>query len=100
MMVENGEMTPRESLQHSWEVENFEKQAAHAIQMKEMELAIKREDNQAKIELKRLEAKWSSWLRLPSLIIRLPLYVILGIAYCISVAKKYEPSKRFWDLLG
>lgn len=99
MMIDNGEVTPREHLTHQWEVENFEKQAAHAIHIKELELAIKREDNQARIELKKLEAKWGSWLRLPSLIVRIPLFILLGMAYCIATAKKYEPPKKFWQLL-
>jgi hypothetical protein len=93
-------MTPRESLAHEWEKEIWEKQAAHEITMKQLELAIKRADNEAKIELKKLEAKWASWLRLPSMIIKLPLYPLLGIAYIVAIAKKYEPSKRFWDLLS
>lgn len=94
-----GEVTPRESLLHEWEKEIFEKQAAHEIAMKRFELEIKKADNEAKIELRRLEAKWASWMKLPSMILKLPLYPLLGIAYCIMAAKKYEPGKRFWDLL-
>lgn len=99
-IVQNGEITPRESLLHEWEKEIFEKQAAHEITMKQLELEIKREDNRAKIELKRLEAKWASWLKLPSMVIKLPLYPILGIAYCVAIVKKRDPPKSFWDLLN
>lgn len=99
-MVENGEITPRESVLHNWEVENFEKQAAHAITIKQLELAIKQEDNQSRIELKKLESKWASWLKIPKLIVLLPLYILMGIAYCICVSKRYEPSKKFWELLN
>lgn len=94
-----GEVSPREHLLHEWETEIFEKQAAHAIKMKEMELEIKREDNQAKIELKKLESKWASWLRLPGLLIRLPYLILFGFAYIVAAFKKYEPPKKFWDLL-
>lgn len=99
-IIQNGEMTPRESLLHEWEKEIWDRQAEHEITMKKLELEIKREDNQAKIELKKLEAKWSSWLKIPSLIIKIPLFITMGIAFCIAAAKKYEPSKRFWDLLS
>lgn len=71
----------------------------HAITLKRLELEIKRADNEARVELKQLEAKWASWLRLPSLILRLPLFLVLGIAYCIAVIRKYDPPKKFWDLL-
>lgn len=72
----------------------------HAITIKQLELAIKREDNQAKIELKKLEAKWSSLLKIPSLIIKLPILFILSIAYIFSVLLKQEPSKSFWSYLS
>lgn len=70
------------------EREQEKEQIAYGIEMKKMD-----------IELAKLEAKWSAWLRLPSLIIRLPLLIILGIAYLIHAKKGIEPSDNFWRLL-
>jgi len=99
LLVSDNEVSPRESLLHEWEVENFEKQAAHAIQIKQLELALKREDNQAKIELKKLEAKWSSWLKLPITLIKLPIYLVMATGYVVAVARKQDVTKNFWEYL-
>lgn len=100
MITENDQLTPREHVLMENERDEARLTREHAITVKQLELAIKREDNQSKIELKKLEAKWSSLLRLPSLIIRLPILFILSIAYIISVIRKQEPPKSFWSSLS
>ena len=46
-----------------------------------------------------LEGKWASWLKIPATIVKLPVYIILAVAYCIAVARKTEVSEDFWRLL-
>lgn len=72
----------------------------HAVRLKELELAIIKEEKLAEVELKRLEMKWSSWLKIPVILVKLPLFILLGIAYICSMFTKKEMSKRFWDLLS
>lgn len=66
----------------------FDKQAQQVLAVKGLEL-----------EVKKLEAKWTSWLKLPITIIKLPLLVLLGIAYIVSMFTKYEVPDEFWDML-
>lgn len=98
-VLQNEQITARESVEHEWYEEEQRRMREHVVTLKQLELQIKREDNQAKIELRKLEAKWSSLLRLPSLLIRLPILFILSIAYIFAVLRKQEPSKDFWAYL-
>lgn len=95
----NPQVSPRESLEHEWRIDEWGKQAAHAKEMKLLELELLREQNQAEIKLRELEAKWASWLRIPILIIKLPMFLLLGVAYCISMVTKKEMPRPFWKLL-
>jgi len=82
------ELTPREFEQHQWEVEEREKLFEHQARMKQMD-----------IELAKLDAKWSSWLKLPLRLIMLPVYLLFGVGYCIHAITKKEPSDNFWRLM-
>jgi len=88
MIVQREELTAaeRERMQH--EKDMYAMQNNHIRNIKELEL-----------ELATLEARWSSWLRIPITILKLPLYVVLGVAYCIAAGRKYEPPEAFWQLL-
>lgn len=99
MVNDTVQMSPREVAEHDWAVEQFDKQAAHAITIKNLELEILREKNQAEIKLRELESKWKTWLKLPKLIVLLPVYMLFGIAYIFAVCFKYQPPKPFWKLL-
>lgn len=81
-------MTSREYEIFNQRKEMFELEAQHAIQMKELE-----------IEVQKIEAKWSSLLRLPVLIITLPVRIVLAVAFCIAVARKHELSEPFWNYM-
>lgn len=80
-------MTAREREEFEQEKQAAKIQGDYNIKIKEME-----------IEVAKLEAKWSSWLRLPMLLIKLPVLVVFAIGYCISIARKHEPSQNFWNL--
>lgn len=92
-------LTPRESvlLEHDTEEQRLARE--HAVRIKQLELELAREKYKADIELKRLEAKWSSWLRIPIIIIELPVLLILAVGYIVDSIRGLEPSKDFWKLL-
>lgn len=99
-IVENEQLTPREHLLLEHEKDEHRLSREHAVRMKELEIQLARDKYQAQIELKRLEAKWSSLLRLPVIILKLPLHIVLALGYLLSVIRKQEPSKSFWTLLS
>lgn len=86
--INSTELTRREIQLQDFEKEMFDKQANHALDMKKLEL-----------EVAKIEARWSSWLKIPITIVKLPVYILLGIGFCISVAKNKELSDRFWNYL-
>jgi hypothetical protein len=87
-IIEMDQLTPRESIQHDWSMDEFRMQSEHAIVMKKLE-----------IEEQRLEAKWASWLRIPVTIIKLPVYLVMAFGYVIAMARKKNPPDKFWDYL-
>ncbi len=117
MIQTRTELSGADREQHANEVEAFKLQAEHAQKLKAMELEGKlaeikgrlesakasRESQErirsAELELARIEARWLSWLRIPITVVKLPVYVVLAISYCIAVARKHEPSDKFWQLL-
>lgn len=82
------QMTEREREEFQQEKEAAEIQGNYNLRLKEMDM-----------EIARMEAKWTNILRLPIVIITLPIKVVLAIGYLIAVAKKQEPSDKFWDYL-
>lgn len=97
-IVENEMLTPRESVLLDREAEENRLNREHAVRLKELEIQLARDKYQAQIELKKLESKWSSLLRIPSLIIKLPVLLILSIGFIFAALRKWEPSKSFWSL--
>lgn len=83
------QLTPREIAQYENRMREFEAQAAHAKEMKILEL-----------EVQKMEVRWSSLWRLPIAIVRLPVAFLLGIGYIIGSFKDdYEPGENFWRFL-
>lgn len=66
-------------------------------EIRQMEYGLKMK--QLDVEVEKLQARWRSLLKLPVLILRLPLLLLLGVAYIIHVILKREPSDNFWNLL-
>lgn len=88
-MIEAREtLTPRELMEYEQHKEMFQAEAEYRLALKDKEL-----------DLARLEGKWASWLKIPATIVKLPVYIILAVAYCIAVARKTEVSEDFWRLL-
>lgn len=93
-------LTPKESIILEHETEEARLAREHAVRMKQLDLELAREKYKAEIELKKLEAKWSSWLRIPLVIIKLPVYLLLGLGYLLDAIRGNEPPKDYWKLLS
>lgn len=50
-------------------------------------------------ETRHHEASWTNILKVPTTIIKLPVYMIFSIAYCISVVTKQELPAEFWKFI-
>lgn len=86
-MIQSSEViTPREQVLMEHEKEQMREARAHELRMKELD-----------IEVQKLEARVSSWLRLPIIIIKLPVYMIMAVAFCIMAARNREASQNFWN---
>jgi len=84
----NGDLSEREAFLATHEREMADMQFAHAKAMKDKE-----------ITLAKLEAKWASWLSIPLRIIKLPVAILLGVAYIVSMFTKHEVEEDFWNWL-
>lgn len=88
MIQKHDQVTPRETMLHEWQKEEFVMQSEHATKMKQLE-----------IEHLKLESKISAWYKLPITIIKLPLHLLLGAGYIVHTIRKTEPSDKFWEYL-
>ena len=105
-------------MEHQWSVEDWDKQAAHDIKIHQLklegtklELKLRQEDRLAarkhqqimkelEAEIRGYEAKWGQILRVPVMIIKIPLYILLGIAFIVATAKGKEITQGdYWRLL-
>lgn len=69
--------------------ENALKSQQHSEKMKELEL-----------EIRKLDVQWGSWLRIPVLIVKLPVLILFSVAYIVSVATGHEiNSNEFWRFI-
>lgn len=81
------ELSPREWAQFNNDKTMLELQVAHTKEMKLLEL-----------EVQKLEVKWSTWIRIPVIIITLPvriLFVIPLTVYAITHQEIPEFFKKF-----
>lgn len=84
----NDQLTPREAYIYEYEKDQEIRNLDFTERMKDKD-----------IELQRLQAKWSAWLRIPLIIVKLPLLIILALAYIVHAIRGIEPSENFWNLL-
>lgn len=117
-MLNSEFISPREQIQHDWEVDMWKQQAQHdldktklQIEAKKLELQMRQEDavksrqhqehlKDLEAEIRSYEAKWTQLLRIPVLIVKLPLFILFGIAFCIATTKGTEISNNdYWKLL-
>lgn len=98
-IYENMELSPKEHMMMEYQKDEARLGREHAITIKRLDIELAKEKNSAEIELKKLEAKWSSWLRLPSMIIKWPLYVFFGVGYVVDCIKGNDPTNNFWKFI-
>lgn len=79
-------LTPREREEFEQEKEAAAIQTAYNLQSKEMD-----------VEIARIENRWT---KLPMLLIKLPVFILFGIAFIIAVSANRELPKEFWRFLG
>lgn len=88
MLQTQSEMTQRELVEFAQQKEMFEKQAELTVKLKELD-----------IQHLTLESRFNAWFRVPVVIIKLPVYLLFGVAYCIHAVRGSEPSESFWDFI-
>ena len=86
--TQNQDISSREITEHDWEVDMFERQAAHSIKIKELD-----------IEAAKLEARVSAWFRLPLYLLKLPVLLLCIIPLTVYAARKQEVPEQLWALL-
>lgn len=88
MIHTSAELTPREleTMRHDKDILQMQIDHEHNKKRLDLQLAI-------------VEAKWASWLKIPVTIIKLPLFVLLGVAYICSMFTKRDMPEDFWRLL-
>jgi hypothetical protein len=89
-MIERGaeQVSPAEFERHQWRVDEFEKSAAHAVEMKKLEL-----------EGERIAAKITAWFKLPLYLIKLPVMFVMAFGAMVALARGKELSENFWRFL-
>lgn len=83
------ELSPREWAEFENSKKMFEIQATHSKEMKLLEL-----------EIQKLEIKWATWIRIPIVIITLPVRVLAIIPLSIYAATKQEVPEFYKKLLS
>lgn len=77
-----------ESTRHSWDLEQQREAREHDLRIRAQELAVLKTQN-----------SWGALLQVPITIIKLPLYMVLGIGFIVAMARRIDPGESFWDLL-
>lgn len=72
-------LSTREIQEREYEKQAWEAQAEHQLRLKDKE-----------IEVMKLEAKWASWIKIPVIIITLPVRILFVIPLSIYAATKQE----------
>lgn len=89
MAIQNSSsLSPREYEIQQYEKQMLELQMEHTIRVKQMEL-----------ELQKLESKWSAWIKLPFVLLTLPLRILLVIPLSIYAATKQAVPEAYWRWL-
>jgi hypothetical protein len=81
-------LTPRERAELDWEREYAKLQVEYGTKVQELDL-----------EVRKLEAKWSSLLRLPLAVVLLPVKLIMALAVPISAVSGKQVPEKLWELL-
>lgn len=89
MRTTENELSPREWAIYNNEKEMLQLQMDHARQIKELEL-----------EVQLVEARFSSWFKIPLLIILLPVKLLLVIPVVVYAIRGKDSPEQLWKLLS
>lgn len=87
-MSESLELTPREWAQFNNDKEILQLQMAHAKELKRLD-----------IEAQKLDIKWATWLKIPLVIITLPVRILFIIPLSIYAVTRQEIPENYWKFL-
>jgi len=77
-----------ESTRHSWDEESQRQARQHDLAIRKLEL-----------EVLKTEAKFNNWFKIPLVIIKLPIYLIMSIGFIVAMIRKHDPGEDFWRLM-
>lgn len=81
-------LTPREREELNWEKESARMQMDYGLQVERL-----------KVEVTRLDTKWTQVFKLPLALIDLPIKLLVALAIPISVITKKELPTAYWDYM-
>lgn len=82
-------MSPKEREEFEQEKEAAQIQIEYQLRTKELEL-----------EVTKIEARWTVLLKLPMLIVKLPVMLLFGLALIVSVITKKDLPREYWNYLN
>lgn len=113
------QFTPRETVEHEWDVDSTRVANEHEITVARLNVDAKRQlfmmqreeatksrlhaehMKEVDLEIRKLDVKLRSWFKIPILIIKLPVLILLGIAYIASVVTGHEiKGNDFWRFIN
>ena len=89
MIQQNSELTNRELVEYDQHKEMFNKNAEFELEKKRLE-----------IQHLNIESKIGAWFRLPVTIIKLPLYLLIGLALIVYAIRGIEPPENLLNLIN
>lgn len=116
-IISNDQLTPRESILLDRDKEENRLAREHATRMKQLDIAQRKLELQLRQQdaiksrkhqesMKELEyairfqeSRWRSLLKIPLVIIKLPVYLILGIGASILLARGEELPDKLYEIL-
>ena len=116
-IINNETLTPREHILLEKETEENRLARQHAMVMKKLEiedhkqqlklkladaqLSRKAQEQRLKLELevRKVEAHAAQLWRIPITLIKLPVFILYGFGFIISVARNKEINTNFWNIL-
>jgi hypothetical protein len=87
MITNQSELSSREYEEMKHRKEMYEIQSQHELAVKRLEL-----------EVAKVEAGYGAILKIPLVIITLPVRFLFGIAYIVAIIRKAEPDTRIWSV--
>lgn len=113
-IVQSDIMSPREKILLDADKDENERNRQFQLKLKQTELESKKQElklrQQDRIryerhtqrmailesDIRRHEASWTNIMRLPVTVVKLPVYIIFALAYCIGTITKQEFPADYW----